>query len=447
MRRFSALAASSIYARRQGLREQLSGGKALLFSGGYVGRNYAGNPYGFRASSHFLYFVGRSLVDACYLSTPREDILFIEPQSDGDVLWHGHKPSLDALSDTLDLRVEPLSRLSEYVDDEVASIPAVHCQTRAFQERVLRRPISGFDAPQDQRLAEVIVGLRINHDAYGLKLIRETARLAAQAHARVPSYIEPGLSAQDVWARMQSQFTAHGFGVAYNPIITCRGEVLHGGVDSGVMRDGDLLLLDVGCEHPEGWASDISRTWPVSGALSSTQSLIHQAVQHAQDEAINGCKIGVEYADVHVTALRSLTQSLLDIGILKGGLDTLMEREVGAFFFPHGVGHLLGLDVHDMEDLGDIAGYSKGRKRSDRRSLRYLRMNRVLQENMVVTIEPGFYQIPQLLDEARRTCSDLIDWGVLDQFADVRGVRIEDDVLIEKSQSVVLSTGDAVESN
>lgn len=440
MRLLSELAASSINIRRQRLRGELSGGKALLFSGGYVGRNYSANPYGFRASSHFLYFVGKSLVDACYLSTPDEDILFVEPQSAGDVLWHGHKPSLEALSEGLGLRVEPLSRLSEHVDNQVATIPAVHAQTQAVQQQVLGRCLNGFHAPQDQRLAEVIVGLRISHDPYGLQVIRETVRLAAQAHALVPSYLEAGLTAQEVWARMQSQFTAKGYGVAYNPIITCRGEVLHGGVDKDPMRDGDLLLLDVGCEHPEGWASDISRTWSVSGTLSTTQSLIHQAVQRSQDDAIRRCQIGVEYTEVHLTAMRSLTQSLLEIGILKGSVDTLMEQEVGAFFFPHGVGHLLGLDVHDMEDLGDIAGYSKGRKRSERRSLRYLRMNRVLQANMVVTIEPGFYQIPQLLDEARRTCSDLIDWDVLAQFSDVRGVRIEDDVLIENSQPVVLST-------
>ena len=179
--------------------------------------------------------------------------------------------------------------------------------------------------------------------------------------------------------------------------------------------------------------------------MSSTQTEIHQAVQRAQHDAIIQCRVGVEYTEVHLTALRSLTQSLLEIGILKGEMDTLMEREVGAFFFPHGVGHLLGLDVHDMEDLGDIAGYSAGRQRSQRRSLRYLRMNRGLQENMVVTIEPGFYQIPQLLDEAKRTCPEYIDWGILRQFADVRGVRIEDDVLIEKAHPVVLSTCDADE--
>ena len=184
MRLLSELAASSVTIRRQRLREELSGGKALLFSGGYVGRNYSANPYGFRASSHFLYFVGKSLVDACYLSTPDEDILFVEPQSDGDVLWHGHKPSLEALSEGLGLRVEPLSRLSEHVDHQVASIPAVHAETQAVQQQVLGRCMNRFDAPQDQRLAEVIVGVRINHDPYGLKVIRETVRLAAQA-ARV----------------------------------------------------------------------------------------------------------------------------------------------------------------------------------------------------------------------------------------------------------------------
>jgi Xaa-Pro aminopeptidase len=267
----------------------------------------------------------------------------------------------------------------------------------------------------------------------------ETIKIAAQAHEQVPTYLKPGMRAREVWSRMQAYFTARGYGVAYNPIITSRGEVLHGGVDDAPMADGELLLLDVGCEHPNGSASDISRTWSVSGVLSDTQSLIHQAVGLAQNAAIERCQVGEEYTQVHMSAMRSLTHSLMELGVFKGSLDALMEREVGAYFFPHGVGHLLGLDVHDMEDLGDVAGYAEGRQRSARRSLKYLRMNRTLERNMIVTIEPGFYQIPQLMDQARNNCPEMIDWRILAQFADVRGVRLEDDVLIEKTGPVVLS--------
>ena len=430
---------ASIRVRRQKLQDKLHGTTALLFSGGLIGRNYSANPFGFRASSHFLYFVGQSLVDACYLSSPDGDVLFIEPQTEGDVLWHGKKPSLEALSDALEIRVKPLGSLSDYVDDHLATIPAVHEQTRQFQQAVMGRRIEGLIDPRDERLARSIVDLRITHDEYSLTLMKETVSVAAQAHAMVPSFLKPGMRGREVWSMMQAHFTGLGFGVAYNPIITCRGEVLHGGVDNEPMQAGELLLLDVGCEHPEGWASDISRTWPVSGTLSHTQALIHEAVGLAQSASIERCRVGTEYSEVHMAALGSLTQSLADIGILKGSVDALMEHEVGALFFPHGVGHLLGLDVHDMEDLGDIAGYAKDRLRSHTRSLKYLRMNRKLQHHMVVTIEPGFYQIPQLMALARREYSEMIDWAVLERFSDVRGVRLEDDVLIEKSQPVVLS--------
>ena len=205
------------------------------------------------------------------------------------------------------------------------------------------------------------------------------------------------------------------------------------------MKPGDLLLLDVVCEHPLGWAADISRTWPVSGVWSPTQKAIFDGVRLAQSRAIEACRAGVEYAAVHGAALSSLTESLWEIGILVGSLDTLLEHEVGATFFPHGVGHLLGLDVHDMEDLGDLAGYGPDRQRSEAKSLRYLRLNRPLERNMIVTIEPGFYQVPQLLEQARQTHPDLIDWRILEMFKDVRGIRLEDDVLIGNRDAVVLS--------
>jgi Xaa-Pro aminopeptidase len=436
----TGLGLSCLQTRRLRLQAQLDGRQALVFSGGYLGRNYAGNPFAFRASSHFLYFVGVGLPNACFLSSPTGDILFLEPQSAGDILWHGQKPTLEELSVKLGLMVKPLSSLSEWSVNDALTIPGVNAETRGVQTHLLGRCIEQRISGADLGLAAAIVEQRMIHDEYSLTAMKETIQIASQAHAFVPSYLKPGMRAREVWSRMQAHFTARGYGVAYNPIITTRGEVLHGGVDEAPMKAGELLLLDVGCEHSNGSASDISRTWAVSGSLSSTQSLIHQAVKAAQSAAVERCQVGQEFTSVHMSAMRSLTHSLLELGIFKGSLDALMEREVGAYFFPHGVGHLLGLDVHDMEDLGDLAGYANGRERSSRRSLQYLRMDRKLERNMIVTIEPGFYQVPQLIEQARRNCFEMIDWHILDQFGDVRGVRLEDDVLVEKVSPIVLST-------
>ncbi len=425
--------------RRQRLMDRLAGCSGLICSGSSIGRTYLGNPYPFRASSHFLYFVGYHLPDAFLLFDSGGPCLFLEPQTADDIVWHGPKPSLSTLEAELGLPVRPVSELSAARLKDVMTLPGIHEQTRTLQASMLGRSIKHGIEAYDRPLAMAVIELRLSADAHAVRCLSASADLAARAHALVPELIEPGMSEQKVWSEMQRLFTAEGYEAAYNPIITRAGEVLHGRVTSDVLEDGDLLLLDVGCEHPEGWAADISRTWPVSGTLSSTQSEIYQAVLTAQSSAIEKCRMGQEYRSVHETAARSLTASLVELGILNGCVDTLFQDHIFAYFFPHGIGHLLGLDVHDMEDLGDLAGYESGRVRDPSRGFRYLRLNRPLLENMVVTIEPGFYQIPALLEEARVQCPDRINWSVLEKFSDVRGIRIEDDVLVTNAEPLVLS--------
>lgn len=168
---------------------------------------------------------------------------------------------------------------------------------------------------------------------------------------------------------------------------------------------------------------------------------MYDLVLAAHDGAIAAVKPGVEYRDIHLLACRTLAAGLVELGILKGDPDSLVERDAHALFFPHGVGHLLGLDVHDMEDLGDLAGYAPGRSRSDRFGLCFLRLDRPLAPNMVVTIEPGFYQVPGILDPARHggQYDDAVNWDRLAQFADARGIRIEDDVRVTATGSEVLT--------
>ncbi|MDJ0676278.1 MAG: M24 family metallopeptidase, partial [Calothrix sp. MO_167.B42] len=178
---------------------------------------------------------------------------------------------------------------------------------------------------------------------------------------------------------------------------------------------------------------------PVSGKFSSTQRDIYDVVLAAHDGCIAKIRPGVEYRDIHMLACITLAEGLVDLGILKGNGADLVERNVHSVFFPHGIGHLLGLDVHDMEDLGDLAGYESGRTRSDRFGLGYLRLNRPLRSQMLVTIEPGFYQVPAILNTARSKYQYLIDWERLEQFDDVRGIRIEDDVLVTDTGSEVLT--------
>jgi Xaa-Pro aminopeptidase len=240
---------------------------------------------------------------------------------------------------------------------------------------------------------------------------------------------------------MEQVITAAQMEPAYQSIVTTHGEVLHSQTYHHRLTTGDLLLVDVGAEHPLGWAADVTRTWPVSGQWSATQRVIYDVVLAAHDACIAAICPGVEYRDIHLIAAKTIAEGLVDLKILKGNVQTLLERGAHALFFPHGVGHLLGLDVHDMEDLGDLAGYAPGRVRTHEYGMQYVRLNRPLQAGMLVTIEPGFYQVPGILDEACRTAfADCVNWGRLSDFEDVRGIRIEDDVLVTLTGCQVLTS-------
>jgi Xaa-Pro aminopeptidase len=251
----------------------------------------------------------------------------------------------------------------------------------------------------------------------------------------------PGGLEAGVRAAMESELAARGMTVAYNSIVTVHGEVLHNNHYHHRLEANDLLLADVGAETPGGWAGDVTRTWPVSGRFSSTQREMYEVVLRAQQATIAAVKPGVRYRDLHLLAARHLTEGLVDLGILAGDPQELVADGVTALLFPHGVGHLLGLDVHDMEDLGDRAGYAPGRQRATEFGLRYLRLDRDLVAGMAVTIEPGLYVVPAILEDAElgRRAQGRLRRDRLAAFSDVRGIRIEDDVLVTATGAEVLT--------
>jgi Xaa-Pro aminopeptidase len=416
---------------------------ALLVSGLSRPRNFAANRYPFRAESHFLYFVGRGIEGAALLIEPSGSVLYAPVPDPEEELWSGAMPSLDELADRCGLPVRPIDELE--APPETLTVPAQDAESAAFQSELLGRdvePGSGPDLDEaDARLAEALIELRLVNDGAAIAQLRQAARATAAAHRAGLGVTRPGCREAAVRAQMEAAFVACGCVPAYNPIVTTRGEVLHATRHDRELAAGDLLLADVGAETPEGWAGDVTRTWPVSGRFSPTQKAVYEVVLHAQDAAIAKVRPGVRYAEVHRAAGLAVVEGLVALGILRGDAAELAERGVAALFFPHGVGHLLGLDVHDMEDLGDRAGYAPGRTRSTRAGDRYLRLDRDLVPGMAVTIEPGYYRIARILERPEEV-GDLeanLDRRVLGQFDDVRGIRIEDDVLVTAGGSEVLT--------
>jgi len=434
---------SAARTRRGVLATLLGDRPALIPAGTARGRNYPGNPYPYRASSHFLYFVGLSLPGAA-LWLDGDDQRLLLPESDPlDALWHAPAVSEELLA-TTGLRMGNIARLQTLAQGRaVACPPLLSGSDRQRFAAPLGRATAdlGHREDVDAALLEAIISLRLRHDQAAQGELRRAAQASVCAHQQGMQATRPGLLERDIVATMESVFTREGFSTAYGSIVTTRGEVLHNHEHGGLLASGDLLLADVGAESDTGYASDITRTWPVSGQFSATQREIYTLVLEAQCAAIDRVRPGIRYRDVHMAAARVLTAGLVDLGIFEGAVDGLLERGCHALFMPHGIGHLLGLDVHDMEDLGDRAGYAPGRQRAAQFGLSYLRLDRDLLAGMAVTIEPGFYQVPLLRAKPELVGLDLRALNVtrLSQFADVRGIRIEDDVLVTEAGHEVLT--------
>jgi Xaa-Pro aminopeptidase len=443
-------------ARREILLRHLDGQPALIPAGDAVGRNYPGNPYPFRASSHFLYLVGdagQSLPGTWLLLDGDKATLFAHAPTAEDALWHGPSPSLAELGEHLGLAVRDIGELEDALKGkDLASVPAPDAITLARQQTLLGGRAPGEHDARDARLIDGLIAQRLVHDADAIAGLKEAAEGTVAAHLAGMAATRPGRHEYEIKAVMEEALAQRHMGTSYNPIVTTHGEVLHNNDYPHRCEAGDLILADVGAETPGGWAGDVTRTWPVSGAFSGPQKDLYQAVLNSQLAAIAAARPGARYRDVHLVACTELTRGLVDLGILEGDPEELVADDVHALFYPHGTGHLIGLDVHDMEDLGDRAGYAPGRERSERFGLCYLRLDRDLQPGMAVTIEPGFYQVPAILEDEQYTARarGRLNTARLAAFGDVRGIRIEDDVLITDDGQTVLTaaipkTIDAVE--
>lgn len=427
--------------RRQQLARSISF-PVILWSGRSSSRNFPANTYPFRASSHFLYFAGSPLSDSAIRLENGRLELFMDDATPADLLWHGASATRAQIADRIGAEAHyPLSELPSRTQ-EAATIAVQSPHTRQQQAQLLDRPI--VDPRQcdgiDRQLVEAIVQLRLIHDAGALAEMRQAVTVSVAAHQAGMKATQAGAIEAQVRAAMESAIVSQNMTCAYTSIVTVHGEVLHNNHYDHELRSGDLLLADVGAETANGWAADITRTWP-SDRFSGSQRDLYAVVLAAHDDCIAAVRPGVEYRDIHLLGCKTIAQGLIDLGILRGQAEDLVEQDAHALFFPHGIGHLLGLDVHDMEDLGDLAGYAPGRIRSDRFGLGYLRLDRPLQAGMAVTIEPGFYQVPAILQDPQRRdrYDSIVNWERLEQFADVRGIRIEDDVLVTETGYEVLT--------
>jgi Xaa-Pro aminopeptidase len=429
--------------RRAQLANRLGNKPALIPAGAPRNRATFRSQYIFRATSHFLYLFGVHLPRAMGFWTGDTWKLFLpEPAPDAH-LWTGPEPGFSEWSEILGIPVSSGTALLETIDKaRTSTLPSPDMETCLEQSKLLGREIRpGQLAPLDEPLADAIIALRLVHDEAGISGLRQACKITTAAHLAGLHATRPGIRESVVHAAIEAQFVAHNVTNSYNSIVSVHGEVLHNEAHHHFLNRGDLLLVDAGAETAGGWAGDVTRTWPVGGQYSTTQRELYQLVLTAEKAGIAAIRPGVRYLDLHGIAAKVMAEGLVSLGILVGDPDELVSDGVVALFFPHGVGHLIGLDVHDLEDLGDRATYAPGRIRSTNPGLKALRLDRDLVPNIAVTIEPGFYQVDAILKNPERTkiAKERLRFDQLAKFSDVRGIRIEDTILVTQQGHDILT--------
>ncbi len=438
-------------ARRRALRESVPEGAILLPANAEAPRNYEDNPYPFRQDSSFLYYVGIKEPDyVVLLEDDGTEVLYGPPRDPDADVWFGPRPGPEELAGAAGIgRCAEVAELRRRVaairgaGGTVHYLPSYRADRRVQLADLMGLAPSHVDGAASSALVRAVVEQRSIKTPAEVAEIEVALTVTADAYRQVMATARPGRTEAEIAAVLQGVALARGMEQAFPPIVTIRGEVLHNTGCANALADGDLLLVDSGAEAPSGYASDITRTMPVAGRFDARQRDVYSVVLAAQEAAIDTAAPGTSNREVHMAAARTIAEGLIDIGLLTGDAESVVAAGAHALFFVHGIGHMLGLDVHDMEDLGDVVGYEEGDGRSEQFGLNFLRLARPLEPGFVITIEPGVYFNPALVDrwEAAGRHRDMIRYERVRSFMGLGGVRIEDDVLITDSGRRVLGPG------
>jgi Xaa-Pro aminopeptidase len=398
--------------------------------------NYAANAYRFRQESSFLYYFGLSLAGLAGLIDldSGESWLFGDDFTVDDIVWMGPQPRVAELGARIGIeKTAPLADLHKTIEDALKKERPIHTLPPFRGETQLLLQSLKITAPPSEELITAIVSMRDKKSAEEITQIEEACATGYEMHTLAMSMCHAGVTEREIAGAIEGVALQKGWGVSFHPIVSQRGEVLHNHNHDGVLQEGRLLLVDAGAEATSGYASDFTRTIPVGGRFTSRQRDIYDIVLAANNRAFEISAPGMRYVDVHMAASRVIVEGLHSLGLVRGSIDGAVERGVHSLFMPHGLGHMMGLDVHDMENLGERhVGYDAETPRSTHPSCSACRMGRRLQPGMVVTVEPGIYFVPDLVASwrAEGVWSEFVDFGRVESYLDFGGIRLEDDLLV-----------------
>jgi Xaa-Pro aminopeptidase len=437
--------------RRAGLCSRIDGGLLLFLGNGESPMNYADNCFPFRQDSSFLYYFGLDQADLAAVIDVDEGSteVFGDELTIDHIVWMGDLPTVAERAEMVGVTdTRPRAALSEIVKTAVASgrpvrfLPPYRTDNALLLHELLGVPMREAGDRASLDFIRAVVDQRsVKSDEEIVELDR-AVDISVEMHIAAMRMARPGMLESEIAAEVERVAVAAGGRISFPVIATIHGETLHNHFHGNTLSEGDLFLLDAGAETAMGYAGDLSSTFPVSPTFSERQRTIYELQLAAYETAIGMLAPGVPNREVHFAAARVIAEGMKDLGLMKGDIDEALATGAHAMFFPCGVGHMMGLDVHDMEDLGEVhVGYG-GEAKSTQFGLKSLRLGRELQPGFVITIEPGIYFVPQLMDlwRAENHCADFLDFDALDQWRDFGGVRNEEDFLITSDGARRLGT-------
>ncbi|MBE6303788.1 MAG: M24 family metallopeptidase [Bacteroidales bacterium] len=436
--------AKETYIERRHILKQSVGSGLLLFLGnGETGMNYADNIYHFRQDSTFLYYFASDYAGLAAIIDIDEDkeIIFGDELTIDDIVWTGVQPTIKekcervGISDTM-----PMAQLAVYLKkarekgQTIHFLPPYRGEHQVWLQELLGIVPAEQKAAVSMKFVKAVINQRNYKSAEEIEQIEEAIGVSVDMHCAAMRAVRPGVTESEIVAIVQAEAAKHNFGLSFPIIATVNGQTLHNhAYGTTPLKEGQMFLLDSGCENAMHYAGDLTTTMPVGKQFTEQQRIVCNILRRAHLAATNAIKPGVEYRNVHNIVLTEIAKGMVDLGLMKGNPEEAALAGAACMFLPHGLGHMMGLDVHDMENFGEVnVGYEEGRSKSTQFGFKSLRLARALEPGFVFTVEPGIYFIPDLIDKwrAEKQFTDFICYDKLDAWRNFGGIRNEEDYLV-----------------
>ena len=441
----------SVYtSRRSVLNKSIETGLILFLGNEESSMNYRDNWYPYRQDSTFLYYFGLNIAGLAAIidADSGDEIIFGNDLTIDDIVWTGPQPSVKEMAGVVGVhKTVAANELTTYINTALESkrkihiIPPYRPENKIKIAGLLNIAVNEIDNHVSVRLIKAIVNQRSYKEDCEVEEMDKASAISADMHMAAMYYAKPGMKEFEIVAKVKEVAFANHADISFSPIVTIHGETLHNVYSGNTIQEGQLLLCDAGASNEMQYAGDLTSTYPVGKKFTTQQKEVYEIVLHAHNTAVEMLKPGVLFRDVYYAAAQKIVEGMQGLGIMKGNAGEAVAAGAHALFFQCGLGHMIGLDVHDMEDLGEpYVGYNDVIKKSTQFGIKSLRLGRELEPGFTLTVEPGVYCIPALMDQwkAERKFESFINYEALQTLRNFGGIRVEEDFLITNTGAKLL---------